>query len=404
MLFTLIKNEMIKLFRRTKTYVVIGLFIALIGFIYFGLYMNEKNMIQYNKPEYKISQLENQLEWIDKDSKNIDSSNMTKEELENLKKAKEEEKKAIQAQIDSLKKQISEGTTDDQWKVELDAQIANIEANLKDNNIPERYKTQERDRLQELKYYKDNNIKPMNDWEINSYSFVTNLIMILGTLFVAIGVGIFNSDMVSGECTPATLKFLLIQPVSRAKILLAKFITSVISSVGLILSIEGISFFIVGLIKGFGYSSALVTSGARYTIDVSKGEGLIQIQGSSTMIPLWQFTLEAICLQVLFIFACCAFIFMLSVIFKSSMISMASSIAIMIVVTILLQSISYLKKFAHLIFISFGDTASLVQGRIALNYNNVNMTLNNGIIVMVVWIVVCYAISHFVFTKRDILI
>ncbi|WP_242846190.1 hypothetical protein [Clostridium novyi] len=44
MIFTLIKNEFIKIMSRKKTYVVIMAFILLLGFIGFGVYNSAKNM------------------------------------------------------------------------------------------------------------------------------------------------------------------------------------------------------------------------------------------------------------------------------------------------------------------------------------------------------------------------
>jgi len=43
------------------------------------------------------------------------------------------------------------------------------------------------------------------------------------------------SDIVSGECIPATLKFLLVQPVKRGKILFSKFTVSIVTVLSLII-------------------------------------------------------------------------------------------------------------------------------------------------------------------------
>ena len=48
------------------------------------------------------------------------------------------------------------------------------------------------------------------------------------------------SDIVSGECTPPTLKFHLVQPISRGKVILSKFIAVVITVVTMIGGLEAL--------------------------------------------------------------------------------------------------------------------------------------------------------------------
>ncbi|MDZ5010846.1 ABC transporter permease, partial [Clostridium perfringens] len=61
MLLTLIKNEIIKMFKRSKTWIVFGLFIVFIGLAVFGTWMNDKHMKEWMSPEYQIKQSEEQL-------------------------------------------------------------------------------------------------------------------------------------------------------------------------------------------------------------------------------------------------------------------------------------------------------------------------------------------------------
>ena len=61
----------------------------------------------------------------------------------------------------------------------------------------------------------------------------------------------FMSDIVSGESTPATLKFLLVQPISRAKVILSKFIAVVITVVAMIAGLEVAAYGVIGAFTGF---------------------------------------------------------------------------------------------------------------------------------------------------------
>ena len=65
------------------------------------------------------------------------------------------------------------------------------------------------------------------DGNMKTYNYMTSLMQFLGmALLLCEGIAVLMSDIVSGECTPATLKFLLVQPVTGGKVLLSKFISS----------------------------------------------------------------------------------------------------------------------------------------------------------------------------------
>ena len=85
------------------------------------------------------------------------------------------------------------------------------------------------------KYLKDNNIKPIQEWEYNEFTFFKNLCSFFGFGLLIAGISVFMSDIVSGECIPATLKFLLVQPVKRGKILFSKFTVSIVTVLSLII-------------------------------------------------------------------------------------------------------------------------------------------------------------------------
>ena len=75
---------------------------------------------------------------------------------------------------------------------------------------------------------------PLQGWEYTEANFFRNLGSFFRFGLLIAGIAVFMSDMVSGECTPATLKFLLVQPVKRGKILFSKFIVSLVTVTSLI--------------------------------------------------------------------------------------------------------------------------------------------------------------------------
>ncbi|MDZ5001644.1 ABC transporter permease subunit, partial [Clostridium perfringens] len=103
------------------------------------------------------------------------------------------------------------------------------------NEWNKRWYAESKQQLDDLKYLKANNIKPLQGWEYQAFNFLKILNNFFGLGVLIAGIAVFMSDIVSGECTPATLKFLLVQPVKRGKILFSKFIVSVITVLSLIL-------------------------------------------------------------------------------------------------------------------------------------------------------------------------
>ncbi|WP_082023937.1 ABC transporter permease [Clostridium polynesiense] len=281
-----------------------------------------------------------------------------------------------------------------------------------DNNMPERYKLQQKEELNKLKYLRSNGIKPLKGYEFEGYNFLVNTMKEFIYIFIPLLVVVLVSDMVSGECTPPTLKFLITQPVKRGKVLFAKFITSLIASLFIIFIVQALAFLVVGMIGGFGNPDYPMSYGTKYLLDMTKLDELsrptlVEIAGTRQMISMSTYVLRMFLLEGLFIFASCAFGFLVSVLFKSSMISMVfSSVTVfgMTILSILGAEFKSLAAVMKNIFFSYGSIPNLMEGKYALMYNDPSLTIERAIIVMAVWGIVSYIISHIYFTKRDILI
>lgn len=410
-MLTLIKNEIIKLLSRTKSIVIIVGFVLFAGLVAFGVYQEGKNAKKYDSPEYKISSLEQSLGHT-KAQKDIipEKIKNNEAEIEKYKSRINEEIASIEEQIKKIKES---GNKTVDWKEEVDSEIKSLESQLKEDGVgyemDARSKQYTLNRLSELKYLKEHNIQPMKGYEFNSINYMNMLMQILGAIFLVVGLGVFVSDMVSGECTPPTLKVLLTQPVSRGKVLLSKFIAVTVMGIVLIIAIEAIYFIAVGLISGFGNMNYPMAAGSLYEFDLSQvmengRQSIKLIEGSTYFIPAWEYLLRALGLQVVFIIAATAFAFLISSLFKSSMISMAISTVVVIIAIIMFQSIGALRKYAVYSFTSYGDVSQLISGNVAVNFNNPNITLGFALIVLCAWTVISYLVAHFLFTKKDILI
>ncbi len=73
MIFLLIKNELIKILKRTKTWIIFGLFLVFMGVCMYGLYNEDKNRQMYNSSEYKIEQFEKSIEYTKEEINKIEN-------------------------------------------------------------------------------------------------------------------------------------------------------------------------------------------------------------------------------------------------------------------------------------------------------------------------------------------
>lgn len=399
MLFTLIGNEFRKIFKRSKTYVVSILFIAFAALLFIGSSNQEKRLEKQKNPEVKLAQMKDNLAQLDENIKS------TTDDV--IKMGLTTQKTVVQGDIDKLNKRIAEGTTDTLWRDDLKERIDGLQSTIDNKDVPVREKLEAKQELAQAQYYLAHNIS--NDGNsVNSVNYMYLVFQALATVFLAVGISIFMSDVVSGEVTPTTLKFLLIQPISRGKVLFSKFVAIVLSSLGLILGIELVATLLVGVFKGKGATDLPYMVSTKFQVDTSTLVGGVHplkiVEGTSEFISALQFDIRAFLLQGLFIIACASFVFLISTLAKSSMISMAISIAVTVIAQALTQIVPQLRGIANLLFVSYSDPTSWLTGNLAVQYNSANMGIEFGIGVLVVTTVVCYVISHLVFTKRDILV
>ncbi|MEG2739919.1 ABC transporter permease subunit [Clostridium sp.] len=415
MLFNLVKNELIKISRRSKTWIVFGLFaLAMIGFVVIAK-VSSNQMEHWQSPQGQIENIDNQLSWMKDDlkrqEKEIENSNYDKESLNNIKENINYLKEDIKRLEDDRKlqeKKISSPENVD-WRDEVKSEIESYKRDIKNAGYDEEGVKHLEQQIKDKQYFLDNNIEPIENWEFFPSNVAVQVMMILGMGILVAGIAVFMSDIVSGECTPATIKFLLVQPVSRAKVLLSKFIAIVITVVGMIAGLEIAAFGIMGAFTGFDAMKMPVTIGQKYIInqEIFIKQGFKQLElvpGSGYQSTMGDLVLKGFLLQLLFIVACVAFIFMISSLFKSSMITMAVSVIIAVASTMLPMASEKIASYAHLNFLNYSSPINLLMGEMPFMYhNNLNFSPQLGIGLMIGTIIVSYIISSVVFTRRDML-
>lgn len=387
----LIKNEFMKLLLRKKfliTSIVFGLLSILVcvGIILIN------NMMT---PEFQVKTQQSVIDQLEKNKADAKT---------------EKEKAQIDNQITQAQMYLEVAKNkpkedDPNWKLNIESTIAMLKENMDASPDLSKEKEHYRKQLITYEYLLENNIRPMSDTSPKGLNAFTGLIAFLGSLFVSIIIAIISSDSVSAEYTPPTLKMLLTRPVSRGKVLAAKFITAFISSCGIIIGIQLLATFIMGLIFGFGDPSYPISFGTDYnitTLNAMQGKEAIPVFNSSQVTTLLNFVISSILLQVLYILATTSFFFMLSTLLRSSSISMAISIVTIVAVNIL-GAIKYTKVVLPFLFTSYGDVTSVIQGTIKEYTLSSLPTPLFSAIILLLWSVVPYIISHLVFTKRDIL-
>ncbi|WP_139902217.1 ABC transporter permease subunit [Clostridium thermarum] len=409
----LFKIETFKLFKRTKTWVVIIAFILLTALLAYGSYRDTQNAKRYNSPEARLANLEDHLKYLESER------DVIPEEYKDDEAKIQEYKSMYEQQINDVKTEMArikttiEQRNNSNWREINENRIKELEDQIKDlESLPDKGGssiTYLQEELDQLKYLQQHDIKPMEDYDFNAIKFIIQLVQILGEVFLVIGIAVFAADVVSGEATPPTMKLLLTQPISRAKVLFSKFLSINIASIVCILGAELIAFVVVGLIFGFGETSYPMFVGAQYKFDttqlVENGTyPLMLIAGSKYIIPAWQYVVKLLLLQALFVIVCTSVVFLISTLVKASMVSMGISVVSSIASLIVFSAFSGLRKFARFVFVMFGNVENILTGRFAERFNNPNVNFSYIMIMFVVWIVGSYIISHVVFTKKDILI
>lgn len=404
----LTRQELFKLFRRKKTLVVIIAFILLTTFLCFGIRQNAAFMEKYSTPEFRIENLESHISYLEMEINNIpEDIKNDEEEAERYQESLRNEIEMQQDEIERLKLQLDR---DIDWEEALVEDIKSHEEYIEDNknSVDSDSLSRMKVELEELKYLQEHNIEPQKDYEFNAFTYMEGLIDQLGQVFLVIGISVFAADMVSGEWTPPTMKLLLAQPVSRRKVLLSKLVATIVAAVGLILAIEIISFLIVGIFFDFGDINYPVVINKIFEFDYSifledGTHPLALVDGSWDIVPMWKYTLMSLGYQALFIIATTSFVFMISTMAKSSMVSMGTSVVSLIAASIVFQ-FSAFYSISKYVFTTYSSIGSMISGNLAMYYNNPSFTASSGIIAMIGCTILCYILSHFVFTKRDMLV
>ncbi|WP_010297074.1 ABC transporter permease subunit [Clostridium senegalense] len=405
----LISIEIAKLVRRKKFLIgVVLLFILSIFITFLGINFQKKN----GNTESTINFQKNYIKTLKEECK-INSGNGEYSDIDSAYKMIIEDS---QKEIEHLENMIDENIPN---KERLKMKIDYCKERKKRYNFSASMVEYYNGEILKSQYYINNNISYDFKEGINAVDqLIYNIIPKIGELGLLIIVAVMTADIVAGENKPATIKFMLVKPIKRWKIIFSKFIAAVLSINLIILVLELLMFIVIGLIYGFGDMSFPNIVGTTYEsippyLIRELKELVIPIVGSSYLISNGMFLLQILILQFLVVTATIAFSFLFSTICNDSNTALILPI-IFIVATQWINSIKsapnkgnpvppgVLNKILPFIFTSYPDESIIISGKINKLLGISFVNLNFSIIVLLGWISICYIISNIIFIKKDI--
>ncbi len=314
----LIQNELMKIFKRPGTYVMIGLLVVMVSVI--------GGFIKYQEAGGTVP---DNSDW----------------------------KKGLQMENASLNKQIEE----------LKGQVSEEQIN---------YFKQE---IAVNEYRIEHDLSPNGDYSI--WEFVTDALPIID--FAGMFTIIIAAGIVASEFNWGTIKLLLIRPITRGKILVAKYLSVLLFA----LAVLGIC---------FGYSSVL--GFALFGGPETATPYLNYHEGTVTEQSMFVHLLISYGLNSISMFMLATMAFMISAVFRSSSLAIGISLFLMFTGSQLTSLVAMKYDWAKYILFANTNLNQYFEGYPLVE----GMTLPFSVIMLVIYFVLFQLLAHIVFKKRDV--
>lgn len=218
-------------------------------------------------------------------------------------------------------------------------------------------------------------------------------------LILVILILLFVSDSISSGIDEGTFKFLLIQPISRNKIMLSKIIAHSIICIIIVTILFSAAFISSGLIIGVGSSDypTKYYTGSFQSIFNSN------IEYNFNYIDIKTFIIYMIPILSLVIIFIVSTAILISTIVNNSLAAVSISILSYISFFIINNQLRMLSKIAHLIPFTYMNIPMLLNGELMSTYKNTNIVYINGILILLISIVILNSLSLIIFRRKDIL-
>lgn len=269
-------------------------------------------------------------------------------------------------------------SVDEQWKQNLQQQNEMYKTDLASEDLPDMVKDISKKELAINEYRIEHDIAPVESRSTWNFMTIAAEIVSLITLFTIV----VGASSVASEFTWGTIKLLLIRPVSRAKILLSKYLATILFALFSLVLLFVVSFLVGSIFFGIEGSTPHL---------VYRDGAVHEVHMVSHILGV--FGLKSINLIMMSTFA-----FMISTIFRNSGLAIGLAIFLMFVgvnVTALLAT-----KFEWAKYILFVNTdlSQYLTGYVLVE----GMTMTFSVIMLIIYFVIFNTLTWFVFTKRDV--
>lgn len=267
---------------------------------------------------------------------------------------------------------------EDTWRQTLQEENEQIkkdmEQHMSNNEAVQNFTSSQ---IEKNNYHLENDIMPAN---YDAWQFVlqNNFLLALVTLFTII----VAAGIVANEFKWGTIKLLLIRPISRAKILLSKYISVLLFALWTLLYVLILSFIVGAVFFGInGFDPQIVTNQSGSYEQVSVITQIIAKYG----------------LQLVTLLMMATFAFMISSVFRQSAIALGTALFLMFTGTAIVGFFAD-KVWAKYILFANTNLDQYVTGTPMME----DMTLGFSITVLIVYYVIFIAVTWMFFTKKDV--
>jgi ABC-2 type transport system permease protein len=268
---------------------------------------------------------------------------------------------------------------DSDWRAGLTANNQKLEADIANPNMPDTYKNMLIKQFETNKYRLQHDIEPIKSTSLWGNALDAADIIVFITLFTVV----VAAGAVASEFSWGTIKLLLIRPASRGKILLAKYISTILFALFMLVLLFITSMLIGAILFGFeNVNQPYLAYRDGQVIEIAMMSQLLSVYG-----------LNSIQLIMLVTFA-----FMMSTVFRSSSLAIGLAIFLMFmggqVTAIIAQKYEWAKYilFANIDLTQYIDGVPMVEG----------MTMTFSVIMLIVYFIIFNALSWIIFKKRDV--
>jgi ABC-2 type transport system permease protein len=276
-----------------------------------------------------------------------------------------------------MKKSASSISED--WRVQVNQQIANDKMQLQNSpGLPDKAKKQIESDIKVNEYRLAHNVQPAGNTLWGGVQNLSSLVQLV-TVFTVI----IAADIVAGEFANGTIKLLLIRPARRYKILLSKYLATLLFCLALLIVLFLTSFIINLILNGSGDLSMPYL--------YASSDGTVHETGM-----LWHVlgTYGLKCVELIMIVTLA---FMISTVFRSSAMSIGLSLVALFIGSGILM---FIAKYDWSKFYLFANT-DLTQYLDGQPFKP-GMTMGFSITVLLVYFVIFNVLSWTIFSKRDV--